>query len=1195
MADYTQNQNGLFNNNSTSQLTGNTVANTVGNTTTNATGNTYGNTTGTSNVGYTQNQALPGAYQAGLQQLFGVGGYGIQNIPTQTYGGPFTAGQNYAQASADGRLRQLAGFSPQMVTPDSVTQYAGGTGAGGLGLNGANLSGYMNPYTSQVINTSLDQINRQLAQANQATAGNAALSGAFGGDRAAIMQSENMRNANDIAAQTIANLNSQNFTQAQAQANTDISRQLQAGTTQAQLGLSAGQGNQLAGLQGANLGLSATNALTALGNRYQDVANQDAALRYQDWVRATQTQPAQIAQMQLQAGLAGLPYLVQRSGTQTGTQSGTSNTGQNSTQNTLQNLTQNTTQNTNQTGTQSSTSSSNMTGTGPQPSVLSQVAGGIGTAAGLGGLLFAGGGGGGAAGLVGGLGSLYNNTLGSNGLNLFGSGFQSVPSDIGSFASDAPYLGGDGTLDPGSFADNYGSFSDFGFSRGGLVGYADGGDVDEDSFLSAYDDAPDEAYSFNFEGGAPAQVAALPAPPDRTSVGQIAQSAMDDPPSRIAMSARPDAPTPSMAPAPAAGLGAGQQSGNPYIQDDAIGRTLTGTGGNSWALPVLAAGLATLAGKSPHAMQNIGQGGLAALQTLQGMGQNRARMAQAWQEQQLGQAKLGLMGEKLEAAKTQNQINRALLPAQLSFLGEDGGGGTDLTTSGAGSSRAAAPVLPALASLPSPDTQELAIKTAKEAGLPNSALPYWISAVQNESSWNLNAPDGKAGEIGPGQVMPGTGKMLGYTPEQLRDPQTNLLASAKYFAQKWQESGGNPKAALIGYNSGSVNGKDTGYADQALQSLNGLTQQDSTPTDAAALASVRRIRMMQNLALARGNLAAAATLEARLNQISGRGATVVDSGRVAPVPGAIGTQFALNQAESAGSASGRLPSQMAMANYNTNQAIQRAAGVQAAELPFKPPIQMTVKNPDGTSSQVAVSPAAYAQSQMQGVPFDPKSSPGAVVGQTHYTPEQEEQQKALGGIQKEIIDESQNAREALPNLQVLRNALQNFRPGTTGDPRLAWNKALVDGLQMAGIKVPQDVLDKAAAGETIEKVGGFLANGISRAMGSREAASVVQQNMKIMPNIRMSEGGYNVVINSLAQDAQRKIDMDEYRQDWLKSHSSIDGMMSQFNKDHPVEAYASRVLPQPMPKSKADAKPNVIYNTQRGPARWDGQQFISVQ
>ena len=92
----------------------------------------------------------------------------------------------------------------------------------------ANISQYMNPYTAQVIDTTMNQLGRQnnILQ-NQANA-QAAKSGSFGGSRQAVMNAENNRNFMDQVGQTTANLNNQNFAQAQAAIGQDQNRNLTA-------------------------------------------------------------------------------------------------------------------------------------------------------------------------------------------------------------------------------------------------------------------------------------------------------------------------------------------------------------------------------------------------------------------------------------------------------------------------------------------------------------------------------------------------------------------------------------------------------------------------------------------------------------------------------------------------------------------------------------------------------------------------------------------------------------------------------------------------------------------------------------------------------------------------------------------------------------------------------------------------------
>jgi hypothetical protein len=70
---------------------------------------------------------------------------------------------------------------------------------------------FMNPYTDQVINSSLNDINRMRQMADRSTSGSAAKAGAFGGSREALMRAENQRNALDQAARTAGQLRSSGF------------------------------------------------------------------------------------------------------------------------------------------------------------------------------------------------------------------------------------------------------------------------------------------------------------------------------------------------------------------------------------------------------------------------------------------------------------------------------------------------------------------------------------------------------------------------------------------------------------------------------------------------------------------------------------------------------------------------------------------------------------------------------------------------------------------------------------------------------------------------------------------------------------------------------------------------------------------------------------------------------------------------
>lgn len=223
-------------------------------------------------------------------------------------------GQNYSTA------QKVAGqsYSPytgQMVAPLNGYETGGinqgaGAAAGGIGLgainqgiasataagtyqpqqvgvgtwNPAAAASYMNPYTQQVINTTNQQIKDNLAQTNNTTNSQATSAGAFGGTRQAVADAQNNYYANQVMAQTDAQLRDQAYNNAEGQFNADQARTL-----------AGQQSNQQAGLNAANLGLGSADILNQLGVGQQAVGlgNADAMMRYGGVLQNQQQNEAQ--------------------------------------------------------------------------------------------------------------------------------------------------------------------------------------------------------------------------------------------------------------------------------------------------------------------------------------------------------------------------------------------------------------------------------------------------------------------------------------------------------------------------------------------------------------------------------------------------------------------------------------------------------------------------------------------------------------------------------------------------------------------------------------------------------------------------------------------------------------------------------------------------------------------------------------
>ena len=199
---------------------------------------------------------------------------------------PFAA----AQAAAGRAANYSSGFAPAALnlqgptanTYNNVNQglLAEQYGNANQGLTPAqnysrdfqqNLAQFQDPYTSQVVDQTIQDLDRARRITNNDISGSAAKSGAFGGDREILARAENNRNFADRTAAAVGQLRSQGFQQAADRAQQE---QLQ------RLGLTASdvqnlRGYQSAGnLQGQNIsaqdvrdvrGLRSQGALTAQG------------------------------------------------------------------------------------------------------------------------------------------------------------------------------------------------------------------------------------------------------------------------------------------------------------------------------------------------------------------------------------------------------------------------------------------------------------------------------------------------------------------------------------------------------------------------------------------------------------------------------------------------------------------------------------------------------------------------------------------------------------------------------------------------------------------------------------------------------------------------------------------------------------------------------------------------------------------
>ncbi|HYE43416.1 MAG TPA: hypothetical protein VEA15_08485 [Caulobacteraceae bacterium] len=233
----------------------------------------------------------------------------IADNPATPYGGQLSAGPDPLQQQAWAMAQQNVGAGQATLEAAiAAARAAGGytpmTVQGGS-TAGMDLSGYMNPYLDTVAGGYLEGLDRSREMAINTQAGELTRQGAFGGSRHGVADSLTNEAFARQASDGLNNIYSSGFQSAQAAAQADLGRQLQAAMS-----------NQSAGLQGAQLGLSAANALGQFGQQQQQMSAADAGLlnqfgaqsqqyaqaaldaQYQEWLRQ-QNWPMQQAQLQM--------------------------------------------------------------------------------------------------------------------------------------------------------------------------------------------------------------------------------------------------------------------------------------------------------------------------------------------------------------------------------------------------------------------------------------------------------------------------------------------------------------------------------------------------------------------------------------------------------------------------------------------------------------------------------------------------------------------------------------------------------------------------------------------------------------------------------------------------------------------------------------------------------------------------------
>ena len=243
----------------------------------------------------TVTQQVDPAQQAMYEDLYGRA-KGIAAQPFVPYTGARVAGFNPDQLRQFQATRGLfetgMQYDPLTGIQELAQKEAPQIGQVGS-LLGADIGAYQSPYTEQVIEQSMADIQRQADIARRQAQSQAIGAGAFGGSRSALLETESQRPYIEQQARTAAGLRQAGFEQAQRAAESDIARQQQMAMFAPELELRARQ--QQAGLLGG-VGaeqMARLGQLGQIGAQQQQLQQMGLQVPYEEFQRALAYGPQQ--------------------------------------------------------------------------------------------------------------------------------------------------------------------------------------------------------------------------------------------------------------------------------------------------------------------------------------------------------------------------------------------------------------------------------------------------------------------------------------------------------------------------------------------------------------------------------------------------------------------------------------------------------------------------------------------------------------------------------------------------------------------------------------------------------------------------------------------------------------------------------------------------------------------------------------
>lgn len=221
----------------------------------------------------------------------------VADRPYQAYTGQTVAGFTPQQQQAFGMFGTAAGAGQPAVS--QAQEFARTVGAAQPQTVAQAMQAYENPYTQQVIDTALADIERSRQMAQEQTAAQAVRAKAFGGSRQGVAEAETNRAALEQAARTAAGLRASGFETAAGLGARDIAAAQQA---EAQRLAAAGTLGQLGGAEQA-MALRGAEALFGAGGAQQQLEQAQLEDAYRRFAEEQNYPKEQLAILQQALGM----------------------------------------------------------------------------------------------------------------------------------------------------------------------------------------------------------------------------------------------------------------------------------------------------------------------------------------------------------------------------------------------------------------------------------------------------------------------------------------------------------------------------------------------------------------------------------------------------------------------------------------------------------------------------------------------------------------------------------------------------------------------------------------------------------------------------------------------------------------------------------------------------------------------------